>query len=989
MAKLFAHRFAPDIRVTLVLFALTMVPSIAMAQVDEDFSDGDFTANPAWIGDTDLFTIVPDGSDFALQSAGDAVSDTLQLRTASTISYGTWSFRFAYRNGTLTNFNQVRYFLTSDIEDLEGGVDGYHVQLGTNNRNVRLYRSDPTASGDRILLGESLDQILPNTEDTVTVSVSRDLDNNWFVSMDGSLLFSASESASPAPASAHTGIWIKHSATRAADYLLDDVLVSDELPPDTFPPTVSSETYDNGEPGFVIDFSEPMLASSFQTAGAFSISSIGSPASVTAIDISGRPAGTGALLSLSSPPSSGDYDITISNVMDIAGNAIVDTTVTVTVIADETAPEVVSVAVVSASEINLEYSEAVSSASACSAVNYTVSGDVGNPSSVNCGADPVTDVDLIFQTPIEPGGYDLVVSNVADLSNNILADTTLNIVVDLTGDIPVAGDIVVNEIYYDPPDTDLEFVELYNKSGKTFDLSEFLVSDNRNVFETISDTPVLLEPDSYAVLVRDADVFSAAFPGVSFIAPPTWPALNNTGDAVILQYGSSTVDSVDFSPAWGGDEVSIERVDPDGPSNAFSNWGSSIDPGGATPGAINSIYAPDTGAPAVRFAEELADGRVILYFTEPIRSADFAANNFDLSGSTPASVSREDEGLVAILQFDASITASFLTIGVLTDLTGNSSEDVTVEIARLPGPGDITINEIMFDPRSNDQDGLADQPEYIELLNNTQGLLSLSGMYWTDIPDEDGEADTVRFVVEPSGIEADNYAIVFAQSGNLSRDEIYSNSDLVNAFPRGYASLGVNLLHVNASSLSLLNDGDRIRLHTSDDEVIDEVQYDPDWHHPNVDDARGLSLERIDPLSASDRQNWSSSVAPEGGTPGDQNSIFLSPDQVQAESGITIAPSPFSPDRDGFDDIAAISFTLDSTPALIRARVFDATGRIVRIIEDAGISASTGSIFWDGFDDDGNNLPVGIYVVLLEAIDSTNGRTETYKDVVVLARQLD
>lgn len=989
MAHFFVHRLKLNFRAIVAACLLIICTTTVNAQVNDDFSDGDFTSSPAWTGDTDLFTIVADGSDFAVQSNGDAVSDTLQLRTASSLTHGTWSFRFAYRNGTLTNFNQIRYFLTSDIEDLEGEVDGYHIQIGTNNRNVRLYRSDPDASGDRIVLGESLSQIIPETEDTLTVTVSRDLDNNWFVSMDNNLLFTASETSEPATSAAYTGLWIKHSASRAADYMLDDVVITDELPPDTFPPTVNSESYDESAPGFTIDFSEPILESSLQTAGAFTISTIGAPTQVSAIDIAGRPAGTGALLAVSSPPSSGNYDITISGVTDVAGNAIADTTVTVTVVADETPPEVTDISVVSATGIDVTYSEAVASGTACTASNYSVSGGVGNPSSVDCGPDPVTDAGLVFQTPIEPGGYALSISGVTDGSGNVMADTTINFVVDLTGDMPNVGDIVVNEIFYDPPDTDLEFVELYNNSQKTFDLSEFLISDNRSEYEVISDTPVLFEPDSYAVLVRDADVFSSAYPGVSFIAPSTWPALNNTGDAFILQYNGVAVDSVNFSPTWGGDEVSIERIDPDGPSNAFSNWGSSINPGGATPGELNSIYSPDTGAPDVRFAEELPGNVVALYFTEPVRSADFGAANFSLSGTAPSTVSRLDEGLTAILEFDSGISASFLSIGQLTDLTGNATTDLTIEIAQLPGPGDISINEIMFDPRTDDQDGKPNQPEYIELLNNTQGLLSLSGMYWTDIPNEDGEADTVHFVVDPSGIEADNYAVVFAQSDNLSRDEIYSNSDLVNAFPRGYASMGVNLLHVGASSLSLLNDGDRIRLHTADDEVIDEVEYDPDWHHPNVDDSRGLSLERIDPLSPSSRINWSSSVSVEGGTPGEQNSIFLSPVDVAEEAGISIEPSPFSPDRDGFDDVAAISFTLESSPSLVRVRVFDASGRIVRAIEEAGITSTGGSVFWDGFDDDGNSLPVGIYVVLLEAIDSTNGRTETYKDVVVLARQLD
>ena len=980
---------------TCALFVIAIGVSSALGlsahgQVDEDFSDGDFTSNPVWTGNTDLFTIVPDGPDFALQSDGNAASDTLQLRTASGITHGSWSFRFAYRNGQLTNFNQVRYFLTSDIEDLEGEVDGYHVQLGTNNRNVRLYRSDPAASGDRVLLGESASQIIPETEDTLTVSVSRDLDNNWFVSLDGTLLFSTSESGSGAQNAAYTGLWIKHSATRAADYFLDDVLITDVLPPDTFPPLVNSESFDDSVPGFLIDFSEPMAASSLQIGGAFSISTIGSPDSVSPADIQGRPAGTGALLTLASPPASGDYTISITSVTDLAGNAIADTSVTVTVVADETPPTVTSLAVTSTTSLTVSYSESVDVSSACNTSNYTVDGGVGAPDGTSCGTPPLSVVSLDFQNALEPGAYNLSIANVTDLSGNVLTDTTLSFSIEAMGDAASPGDIVVNEIYYDPPETDLEFIELYNKSQKSFDLSDFLFSDNRSQYETVSEAPYVLPPDSYAVLVRDATVFTAAFPGITFIEPPVWPALNNTGDAAILQYNGIVIDSVAFSTTWGGNNVSIERIDPDGPSNAFSNWGSSIDPAGATPGEQNSIYFPDTGAPNVRFSEELPSNIVAVYLTEPVQSSNFSPGNFSANGTAPSAVESADDGLTALLTFTNTLNADFLTILSLTDLTGNTSTDLQVEIARLPVAGDISINEIMFDPRANDDDGLSNQPEYFELVNNTQRLLSLSGMFWTDFPNEDGEADTMHFALEPSGISAGNYAVVFAQSESLSRDEIYSNSLLVDAFPRGFASLGVTLLHYRASSLSLLNDGDRIRLHTADGAVVDEVDYDPDWHHPNLKDSKGIALERIDPLGPSNsRQNWNSTVAVEGGSPGEQNTIFLSPESVIEDSGVVISPSPFSPDRDGVDDIAAITFNVASVPSLIRVRVFDASGRLVREIEDAGITANTGSVFWDGFDGAGRELPVGIYVVLFEAIDSTNGNTEVFKEPVVLARQLD
>ncbi|MCH7640508.1 MAG: hypothetical protein IH855_13785, partial [Bacteroidetes bacterium] len=84
-------------RLALLLFALLSLS--ATAQVMDDFSDGDFTADPPWSGDTDRFTIVPFGADFALQSDGLAQPDTISMSTPSAGARGEWRFLFQW------NFN--------------------------------------------------------------------------------------------------------------------------------------------------------------------------------------------------------------------------------------------------------------------------------------------------------------------------------------------------------------------------------------------------------------------------------------------------------------------------------------------------------------------------------------------------------------------------------------------------------------------------------------------------------------------------------------------------------------------------------------------------------------------------------------------------------------------------------------------------------------------------------------------------------------------
>jgi hypothetical protein len=169
--------------------------------------------------------------------------------------------------------------------------------------------------------------------------------------------------------------------------------------------------------------------------------------------------------------------------------------------------------------------------------------------------------------------------------------------------------------------------------------------------------------------------------------------------------------------------------------------------------------------------------------------------------------------------------------------------------------------------------------------------------------------------------------------------------------------------------------------------VIDSVHYFPSWHNPDITDVTGISLERINPnLSSNDRRNWSSCVEKIGGTPGRQNSVFTT--TIAPRTTLSVSPNPFSPDGDGFEDFTVISYRLSSQIARVNVRIFDSLGRLVRTLANYDPSASTGQIIWDGLDDDKRRLRMGIYIVLLEAIDSAGGTIESAKAAAVVAGRL-
>jgi flagellar hook assembly protein FlgD len=146
-------------------------------------------------------------------------------------------------------------------------------------------------------------------------------------------------------------------------------------------------------------------------------------------------------------------------------------------------------------------------------------------------------------------------------------------------------------------------------------------------------------------------------------------------------------------------------------------------------------------------------------------------------------------------------------------------------------------------------------------------------------------------------------------------------------------------------------------------------------------------LERIDPSqNSTDDRNWSSSVALAGGTPGARNSIFIG--SIAHTSSLSLSPNPFSPDNDGYQDFLSINYSLPTNSAVIRVRIYDVTGRLVRRLVQSEPAASAGSVIWNGLDDDRHRVRIGMYIILFEAFDNFGGTVKTMKDVAVVARKL-
>jgi len=173
-------------------------------------------------------------------------------------------------------------------------------------------------------------------------------------------------------------------------------------------------------------------------------------------------------------------------------------------------------------------------------------------------------------------------------------------------------DIVINEILFNPDVGGSDFIELYNKTNKTFDLSD-LVLRNAVIYEdqlgndSLGGTAVsiqteyLFRPKSYLVLTPDPTDIREKYTveNPQWLLRQTIPALANdegnikitTGDLLETFY----IDSVNYSADWhhplldNEDGVTLERINVDAFSDDEGNWHSAAGTAGfGTPTAVNS-----------------------------------------------------------------------------------------------------------------------------------------------------------------------------------------------------------------------------------------------------------------------------------------------------------------------------------------------------------------------------------------------------------------
>ena len=546
-------------------------------------------------------------------------------------------------------------------------------------------------------------------------------------------------------------------------------------------------------------------------------------------------------------------------------------------------------------------------------------------------------------------------------------------------------DIVITEIMADPsPAVSLpnaEFIEIKNTSVTPYQLNGWKLSDASST-ATIT-TNFILQPDSVAILCSNSNVTAFSVFGRT-IGVSSFPSLDNDGDVLTLRSPQGKViHALNYTFDWYQNEVkkdggwSLEMIDTRNPCGGMSNWKASVDPNGGTPGKKNSVdgVSNDTAPPQLLRTYALDSITVVALFNESLDSTSATAlSNYSFSNNLVVSSVTSQPPLFnsAVLKLTMPLqkqTVYTLTVNNVKDCKGNIIgvyNKAKTGVAQEASRNDVVINEILFNPRPNAYD-------YVELYNRSNKIVDANKLFIAN-RNSSGVLSSIKKISEiPFYIFPDDYIAVTEDAISLQHEYLVSNPQ--------------NVLLLS-SLPSFPDDKGTVVVTNSQGNVVDEVAYSEKWHFALINNNEGIALERIDPNDSSQKQsNWHSAASTAGyGTPGYKNSQFKQTKSVNAM--IEVSPKVFSPDNDGYDDIATINYQVSEPGYVANVTIFDANGRIVRYMVKNALLGLKGSWNWDGLNENGQKLPIGNYIIFTE-IFNLQGKKKQFKNTVVLARRLN
>lgn len=654
---------------------------------------------------------------------------------------------------------------------------------------------------------------------------------------------------------------------------------------------------------------------------------------------------------------------------------------------DTTAPHISNVVVIDSMGLKVSFSKSMDSLAVMDTSLYQIDHGIKKPRNVDVVAPEYREVILTLDQPVQPNlVYTLTVQDtVVDCTGN----TASGLSFPFSLYTPRYQDVVISEIMCRPSGDkglpDAVYLELKNRTSFPVHIGNWnLTYHSTYNSRSLSDQTIL--PDSFVIVCHERDKAEMAFYGpVSTVSGLILP---NTGSELVLRDSlNRLITSVTYSDQWYKNDFkkdaggwSLEMIDTDYPCVGYDNWRASKAPQGGTPGRRNSVDGPNPDHRKPRYVSTIYENPSV-FLIEMDKTMDPkalpCASSFLVKGLGPCPGVQLMEPCHTRLKvvmpqplapdsvYQLVITDSF------PDCAGNVPERTVLPLAvpQAPKPGEILINEILFEPPH----GAADFVEIINTSGKPLYLLNLNVVF-TDPRD--------LSVTSEAELDPHNRVLFDGDIWCFTRDQ----RGVAMAYRR---SVKHRIFQVPQLP-SLLSESGIITLQNSwNGMVIDSVSYHRDMHSPMLKDTRGVSLERISPqLPSYQEGNWISAAETAGfATPGYINSQYNAAG-TKYLGKMTLEYPVFAPNGDGYRDVLMVNYKMDNAGYMGNVKVFDRNGRKVRVLKNNVLMETRGTFIWDGMTDQATKAPMGVYVIHMEVFD-LQGNRDNFREAAVLGGRLD
>ncbi len=277
---------------------------------------------------------------------------------------------------------------------------------------------------------------------------------------------------------------------------------------------------------------------------------------------------------------------------------------------DNTSPDIDRAFITDSSTIQIFFTEPIDSTTMYNLNSYEVNNSIGNPISVTPVSPEFLSCYLTFSHNFSKGIIYTInlKDSITDCAGNYINNNSY-----ISFAIPdsiTENDIIINEILYNPISPGVDFVEIYNRSGKILNLKDLRLANIDADSGTIDNVSVitndgfLMFPGDYIVLSKSQDIVKSQYYTsnpkgfIDLSSMPSYP--NTSGQVVLCDYMLNKIDEfsyydgMQFELLNSTDGVSLERLNFNLPTNDESNWHSAAETVGyATPAYKNSQYTDE------------------------------------------------------------------------------------------------------------------------------------------------------------------------------------------------------------------------------------------------------------------------------------------------------------------------------------------------------------------------------------------------------------